>query len=843
MHRDTRSRKNGEGAGGWLELLPDPALVYPFSADGTAVFLDANPAACRRYGYSREEFRSLSPADILSPDPIPRNAWAGAHAQLATKRRHVFQTIHRDRRGREFTAEVHAVRTLVDGMDAVVAAVRDISERAKKTRELRARLRLLSLLIDAIPDIVCFKDGEGRWLKANRADCKLFGLRSTEYRGKTDRELAEIARFHRDALLTCEQTDRIAWEKKGPSRSLERIPCPDGGVNWYDIVKVPLFERDGRRKALLVFGRDITEQQRALAALRESEARFRYLFENSPVPLWEEDYSELTAYLETLFQQGVPREEIGPWLEAHPEALVQCARRVRVLNVNAAAVALHEAEHKAELLNSLERTFTEKSLPAFRAVVAALVEGRRHFRVQTEKRTLRGNRIDVIVQFALPWTVGKAMSSHYAIVATVDITPLKNAERAVNRALEELRQLHDLGLRLRAAGASANMERQIVAEIRNAAKVDGVFLYRCREGRFHWVAADAAGLPGAPEKLGEPAFEEFLCARLAPECPPLFLDDIPAQPHAPCPGCNALGLAAMAVIPLRVGEETLGGLLLAAKARRRLEPNRVFLETLAGEAALRLQNIRIIEQLRRHEAELEQRVAARTAELETANRELEAFSYSVSHDLRAPLRAIEGFAKIFAEDYGDTLDPEARRLLDVIQENARNMAQLINDLLDFSRVGRRPIHRSAVDMTALARDVFHDLASAAERRNIRFTLHPLPAVYADPVLMQRVWANLIGNALKFSRDRNPPEIEIGARVENENTVYYITDNGVGFDMRYADKLFQVFQRLHRSDEFEGTGIGLSIVERVISRHGGRVWAVGEIDRGATFFFTVPDPPA
>jgi PAS domain S-box-containing protein len=236
---------------------------------------------------------------------------------------------------------------------------------------------------------------------------------------------------------------------------------------------------------------------------------------------------------------------------------------------------------------------------------------------------------------------------------------------------------------------------------------------------------------------------------------------------------------------------------------------------------------------------LEERVNERTAQLEAANSELQAFAYSVSHDLRAPLRAIDGFSKFVLEDYGPKLDTEGHRLLGLIRSNTLKMDRLITDLLSLSRVARSEQNKSKINMTKMARSMFNEAASLSNQSQLKFVINDLPDAYADPISIKQVWINLISNAVKFSSLKDNPEISIGGEIDKGYNVYFIKDNGVGFNPDYAHKLFGVFQRLHRADEFEGTGVGLAIVQRIINRHGGKVWAEGQEGKGATFYFSIP----
>ncbi|MGA7908700.1 MAG: ATP-binding protein, partial [Candidatus Sulfotelmatobacter sp.] len=243
-------------------------------------------------------------------------------------------------------------------------------------------------------------------------------------------------------------------------------------------------------------------------------------------------------------------------------------------------------------------------------------------------------------------------------------------------------------------------------------------------------------------------------------------------------------------------------------------------------------------EIRKLNEDLERRVMERTTELAAANEELEAFAYSVSHDLRAPLRHISGFTKILIEEFGNSFPAEAQKHLQRVEQGARRMGQLVDELLNLARVGRQALVLQVTALGEVVRDVVTLLEDEAEGRQVEWRIGELPFVEYDPILIRQVFQNLVGNALKYSRRRSPAVIEIGKTEKQGQTVIFVRDNGVGFSMKYADKLFGVFQRLHRAEEFEGTGVGLATVHRIIQKHGGRVWAKAELDRGATFYFTL-----
>jgi signal transduction histidine kinase len=278
------------------------------------------------------------------------------------------------------------------------------------------------------------------------------------------------------------------------------------------------------------------------------------------------------------------------------------------------------------------------------------------------------------------------------------------------------------------------------------------------------------------------------------------------------------------------GAQIIGYLLIGTDNSARKRAEEALLKASTAQDAL----------VRQLNADLEVRVGERTLQLESANKELEAFSYSVSHDLRTPLRAIDGFSQVVLELYGPQLPEDGRRYLGTIRAGAQRMGALIDDLLAFARLNRQPIKKRSFDTSKLINEALEELGYPWPDRKIDIQIGNLPQSVGDPALLKQVWLNLISNALKYTRKREAAQVEIGSVNVDGTDAFFIRDNGTGFDMRYAGKLFAVFQRFHRAEDYEGTGVGLAIVQRIIHRHGGRIWADAAIDRGATFYFTLPE---
>lgn len=337
--------------------------------------------------------------------------------------------------------------------------------------------------------------------------------------------------------------------------------------------------------------------------------------------------------------------------------------------------------------------------------------------------------------------------------------------------------------------------------------------------------AVGVGISGRVLASGEPYFEPDLdLATFASASTPAFVEVF-----------EKVGITGMIVARLRARGVNLGylGLFRNLPGRRYTEDDLLLVQDLADRAALAIDNARLVESL-------ERRVAERTHELETSNRELEAFAFSVSHDLRSPLRAIDGYSRVLEEDHGAALDPEAQRTLGVIRKNTQRMSRLIEELLKLSRLGSRALEPvSELDTRAMIEGVCAQLRES-EDRDIELTIGALPQATGNTELIRQVWVNLISNAVKYSRKKPTILVEVAGAKHLGEAQFTITDHGAGFDPKHRDKLFGVFQRLHSDADFEGTGVGLALVYRIVTRHGGRVWAEGRPGNGATFGFALPE---
>ena len=532
--------------------------------------------------------------------------------------------------------------------------------------------------------------------------------------------------------------------------------------------------------------------------LQNSEARFRTFFEAAPQPILEEDFSGVQGRFNELRSAGVT--DLRGYLESNLEELLELASRVRILDANPSGLAMLGATSKDELTQSLPRLLPESSYPTFREEMAALFEGRTTFECEITNQEFGGNLLHLLLHLAI--VPGHEATLDKVLVSFMDITKRKQAE-------EDLQEANEFN-----------------AQILQSAQV-GIIVYDLNLRYIVWnpFMEQLTGMI-ASEVLGKYPWELFPFVhrnglvdhmQKALKGESINSKDVLYQ----IPNSDKSGWTKDTHAPLHNSKgEIIGviGIIHEVTKRKRAE----------GE----------IHDLNKN---LERRVKERTVQLESANKELEAFSYSVSHDLRAPLRSIDGFSQVLLEDYSNQMDDAGTHYLQRIRQGAQRMGLLIDDLLKLSKTNRSELTLSECELSRLCSRVAVDLANLNSERKVEIIIQPDLMVQADHRLIQVVLENLLGNAWKFTSKCQDPRIEVGEKVSpSGERIFFVRDNGAGFDMAYADKLFNAFQRLHSATEYEGTGIGLAIVQRIIHRHGGRVWAEAKPGEGATFFFAIPE---
>lgn len=743
----------------------------------------ANPSACRLFGISEAELTTLGRAGVVDPeDPNLPVLLAERQAQGSVRGELTF--IRKD--GSKFRAEISS--SLFEeslGETKSVMIIRDITDRKLLEEEVRKSEEQYRRLFMDNPQPMWIYDLESlRFLEVNDAAVRHYGYSRGEFRTMTLKDI----RPEEDIEDLMKDID-LARANKSPDAEWRHIK-KNGRQITVEIVAHSI-TYDGRQ-ARHVMINDVTARRKVEKALRESEQKFRQIYEEGPYGM----------------------------------ALI--TRDLTFLMANRTFCRLTGySEMELRKLNFLDITHPDDvsmGLDAYRRIVSGEIEVFR-----TEKRYLRRDRTILWASITVTSVRDDSGGHLYNLVIIEDITERRDTEENVKLLNKRLQLLIEAVQELSTSTSLEGIMKTVRTTVRSLMNAEGA-AFILRDGDQSWYVDEDAI---APLWKGQ-RFPMTMCvsgwAMMNRQV--AVVPDIYSDTRVPVKIYESTFVRSMALAPIRISDP-LGA--IGAYWKEKYTPSDAevqLLQSLADSAAKAVENLQLID-------DLEKIIDDRTAELQAVNRELEAFSYSVSHDLRAPLRHINGYSEIVMKSYADKLPEEAVRHLRTIVGSATQMGMLIDDLLTLSRTGRAELRKSHVSMNVILTEAITSVADQLKDRDIDWQIEELPESWCDASLMRQVWINLIDNAVKYTRKRQKAVISIGYRAEDGGQVYSIRDNGVGFDMKYAQKLFGVFQRMHSSSEFEGTGIGLANVQRIITRHGGKIWAEAEPGRGASFFFKLP----
>ena len=767
------------------------AFIIYDAEDGR--ILDVNQAMLTMYAYSsKADARRHGPASFHLADSGEASEEIARRFE-ATKAGadQVFEFMSHRGDGTPFWSEISLRQARIGGRACVLAAVRDVHQRTLAECALRASEARIRSLFESMTEIVAIhelvvddagKPSDYRILDVNEAYESQLNLTRAQVVGRL---ASEVYPGGRSPFL--ETYGRVALTG-------ERVTFDAHIEAMERHFHISAFSPESGK--FVTVAADVTAQCEAARVLQASEERFMRFMKHLPGIAYIKDAHRRLLYINERFaaELGLGCEQV---LGRMSEEVCPGAESERIRRDDECVLA----EKKPLLV--VEELEGRSGRHTYQTVKFPILQG---------DTTLLGG-------------------------ISLDVTELAEAEAALSLANRELATLNHMILDCAGALDLPSILERMLAYAAQISGLEGGAICLLEEGRLRRKVSRGGGL--APADSGE-CFCEPLCAKCMQEVRPQIFEG-----HAQIAASAELGPAAgslefLAVFPLVAREKCLGGLCVFSHGARGPSARSLkLLETATGQIALAVENALLFEETRRYAAEMDELVRARTAALEATNQELEAFSYSISHDLRAPLRAVDGFSRMLQEKCDGALDAEGRRLLGVVRGETQHMAALIDNLLAFARLGRAAMSPRLIDMQALVGEAWAEVRAAEPARVAELEVGELPPALADGPLLRQVWVNLLGNAFKYTRRQAQARISISGERVGQETVYHIADNGVGFDMRYADQLFTVFHRLHRDEDFEGTGVGLALAQRIVRRHGGRIWAEGAVDQGATFHLALP----
>lgn len=741
-----------------FESNPNPMWVYDLE---TLAFLAVNAAAVRQYGYSEQEFLTMTILDIRPQEERGRLLKSLEIPKPDVD--HPAAWVHRRKNGEVIHVEITAHRLEFSGRHAELVLAYDITARRKAEVALSESEKRFRAIVERAPLGIAEGEFSGNhFLNVNQRYAEIVGYSVDELKNMTFKELTHPDDLEKDVA----EMEKLAAGEI-PFFAIEKRYIRKGGeVVWVKLTVAGIGDGGERPTNCLAIIDDISEQKGTVTALEISERRYKTI------------------------------------VEAEPECVKVVGPNGELLEMNQAGLVMLEASSIEEVR---EYGIAQFILPNYREAFAKVHE-----------RAMAGN--SSLLEFEVCGLRGtpRWLETH--------AVPFPDVDGRITKMLSITRDITQRKLTLQAL---EEKEERLSFVLNHTPAV----IYTCKatdDFRMTYITENVQSQFGfhLHELLENGKFWRTVV-------------------H---PEDQERVLGVLQLLSKEKGEHSHNYRVRHANGTYRWMHDHVMsLRNTEGKATELIGTLMDITSLKKAEEdyrrlndELETRVQRRTAQLAAANNELEAFSYSVSHDLRAPLRGIDGFARILYEEYGSQLDAEGVRLIGVVRSEAKRMGQLVDDLLTFSRMGRKQIEKSPIDMRALAQDAYDTVTNDLPKGSIRFELGTLPSANGDRSLLRQVFFNLIDNAVKFSRGQPAPVVEVGWIDENDLNAYFVRDNGVGFDEQYKKKLFGVFQRLHSEAEFEGSGIGLALVQRIIHRHGGKVWATSKPHDCTTFYFTIPN---
>jgi len=867
--RDITERKKAEETLRLNQFSIDHAADAAFWISPDARFLYANKAACRSLGYNRDELLAMTIHDI-DPD-FTRETWPSHWRKLKELGSHTIESRHRTKEGIVFPVEISINYFEYSGNEYNFAFARNITERKQAEETLKTSEVNYRTIFDGVNDAIFVHDMQtGAILDVNQKMCDMYGYSPEEARQLTVQDISS-------GKPPYSQQEALQWihkaSQEGPQLFEWLCKNKSDQLFWAEVnLKHADIEGEDRIMAVV---RDITERKRAEEELRASEIRSRTLLEGSPVCNKIIDLDSRLRYMSAAGIKQLKIPDIKPFYgctyppdfysESMRVPLIEHLERAkageissvecpvldmeggevwyhttfvpaldddgRVKYVIASSVNITERKMGEKQIQDLAKFPSENPNPVLRISNEGIIlynnkaatpllelwqsQAGRHLPEYWHKLvldTLNSNKTREAEiecgQNTFSLTLAPVADFKYVNIYGLDITVRKQAEEARKKLL------HDMGKRIEELRCMYGISQSI----RERDTLDGLFQDAVTYIPLGWQYPDltrAKILFDGKKYISEP-FEEtkwkqavdiIIHNTLRGSIEIYYLKECPTSDEGPF-----------------------------------LQEERYLIDGIARAISEAIERKEAEEQLRKLNEELEKRVTIRTAELAAANKELEAFGYSVSHDLRAPLRAIHGFSKSLMEDYYQQLDHTAKDYLKRINNAGIHMDEIIEDLQNLSQITIAKLKRENVNLSRLAKIVINELQESQPERNITFTIAKNINAEGDKRLLQIAMENLIGNAWKFTSTRKHAQIEFGAMKKEKEQIYFIRDNGAGFDMIDSDKLFVAFSRLHKENVFEGTGVGLATVQRIVNRHGGRIWAEAKAGQGATFYFTLTAPP-